>query len=194
MNEVITCILERRSIRKYKPEQIPESALQAIICAGTYAPSAGGRQSPYIVVCQNETINAELGKINKAAFKGRMSTETSYISKEQPSIADNADLPSGFYGAPTVITLFGPKGFLNAQADCYVMAENMVLAAHSLGIGSCIVARAGDTFASGFGQQLQKEWGINKDYEAHVHITLGYFDGEPPAAKPRKPDKVKRIG
>jgi nitroreductase len=186
-------MMERRSIRKYKPEQIPEDALQAIICAGTYAPSAGGRQSPFIVVCQNETINAELGKINKATFKGRMSTATSYISKEQPSIADNADLPSGFYGAPTVITLFGPKGFLHAEADCYVMAENMVLAAYSLGIGSCIVARAGDTFSSELGERLQKEWGINEGYEARVHITLGCLDSEPPTAKPRRPDKAKRI-
>jgi nitroreductase len=103
MNEVIKNMLERRSIRKYKSEQIAEDTLNAILLAGTYAPSAGGRQSPVIVVCQNAEVNDRLGKINRAAFKGRVSTEKSYISKEQPSIADDISLKSGFYGAPTVL-------------------------------------------------------------------------------------------
>ena len=88
MNDSINNMIDRRSIRKYKPEQITEVELEAILQAALYAPSAGSRQSVIIVVCQNSGINTSLGKINKAAFKGRMSTETSYISKEQPSILE----------------------------------------------------------------------------------------------------------
>jgi nitroreductase len=193
MNEVIKNMLERRSIRKYKPEQITEDTLNAILLAGTYAPSAGGRQSPIIVACQDVGINDRLGKINKAAFKGRISTEKSCISKEQPSIADDVSLKSGFYGAPTVLTLFAPKNFLYSVADCCIAAQNIVLAAHSLGVGSCIVARAEDTFSSELGQRLQKEWGIGSDYEAKIHIALGYpADDAPPKAKPRKEGRIIR--
>jgi nitroreductase len=195
MNGIINNMIERRSIRKYKTEQITETDLEAILQAGIYAPSAGSRQSAIIVVCQNAEINTALGKINKAAFKGSMSTETSYISKEQPSIADNAAIQSAFYDAPTVLTLFAPKQFLNSAADCYVAAQNIMLAAHSLGIGSCMVARAEDTFSSDLGRRIQKEWGIDETYEAKIHITLGYpADAKPPVAKPRKDGRIIRIG
>jgi nitroreductase len=194
MNDIINNMVERRSIRKYKAEQITEAELEAILQAGIYAPSAGSRQSAIIVVCQNAEINVALGKINKAAFKGKMSTETSYISKEQPSIADNAAIQSGFYNAPAVLTLFAPKHFSNSTADCCVAAQNIMLAAHSLGIGSCMVARAEDTFASEAGQRFQKEWGIDETYEARIHVTLGYpATPEPPKAKPRKDARIKRI-
>jgi nitroreductase len=194
MNEVIKNMLERRSIRKYKPEQIAEETLNIILLAGTYAPSAGGRQSPVIVACRDAEINDRLGKINKAAFKGRISTEKSCISKEQPSIADDVSLKSGFYGAPTVLTLFAPRNFLYSVADCCIAAQNIVLAAHSLGVGSCIVARAEDTFANASEQYLQQQWGIGSDYEAKMHVTLGYpADDAPPKAKPRKEGRIIRV-
>jgi nitroreductase len=195
MNDIINTMIERRSIRKYKTEQITEAELEAILQAALYAPSAGSRQSAIIVVCQNAGLNTALGKINKAAFKGRMSTETAYISKEQPSIADNAAIQSGFYDAPTVLTLFAPKNFLYSAADCYVAAQNIMLASYSLGVGSCMVARAEDTFSSELGQQLQKEWGIDETHEAKIHVTLGYPDyAKPPAAKPRKDGRIIRVG
>jgi nitroreductase len=194
MNDIINNMVERRSIRKYKPEQITEAELDALLQAALYAPNAGSRQSPIISVCQNAEINTALGKINKAAFHGKMSTATSYISKDQPSIADNAAIQSGFYGAPTVVTFFAPKHFLNSAADCCVAAQNIMLAAHSLGIGSCMVARAEDTFASELGQRLQKEWGIDEICEAKIHVILGYpADTEHPKAKPRKDGRIVRV-
>ncbi|MDR1616809.1 MAG: nitroreductase family protein [Syntrophomonadaceae bacterium] len=193
MNEIIRCMLERRSIRKYKPEQIPDEELNAVLEAGLYAPSAGGRQSPLIVVCQNAETNAALGKINKAAFRGRMSTGNVYVSKDQPSIADDAGIASGFYGAPTVITLFAPGNFLYSEADCCMAAQNIMLAAHSLRIGSCMIARARDTFSSELGRQLMEEWGIGKETEAKFHVVLGYADGVRPSPKPRKEGRIKRV-
>lgn len=193
MNEVIQNMLERRSIRRYKPEQISDEELNAVLEAGRYAPSAGGRQSPIFVVCQNAEINAALGKINKAAFHGRMSAGNIYVSKDQPSIADDAGIVSGFYGAPTVITLFAPKNFLYSEADCCVAAQNIMLAAHSLGLGSCMVARAGDTFSSELGRRLREEWGIDEKMDAKIHVTVGYADGAQPPAKLRKDNRIMRI-
>jgi nitroreductase len=193
MNEVIMCMLERRSIRRYRPEQITDEELNAILEAGLYAPNAGGRQSAVIVACQNAEINVSLGKINKAAFRGRFSTEDAYVSKEQPSIADDDSIESAFYNAPTVLTLFAPLNFLYSSADCYAAAQNMALAAHSLRIGSCIVARAEDTFTTELGRQLQKEWDIEDGFEAKVHLTLGYPASTLPKAKPRKENRLRII-
>ncbi|MDN5316460.1 MAG: hypothetical protein PWR08_584 [Thermoanaerobacterium sp.] len=193
MNDVLKCILERRSIRKYKSEQIKEEELNIILQAGIYAPSAGGRQGPIFVVTQDKELNKKLGIINKAAFRGRISTATSYVSKEQPSIADDVTIESGFYDAPTVITLFAPGNFLYSEADCAVAAENIMLAAYSLGIGSCMVGRANETFSSDLGRKLLEKCNINENYKAFYHVLLGYPDGEYPKAKPRKEGRIIRI-
>ena len=185
--------MNRRSIRKYKPEQISRDDLNIILEAGLYAPCAGGRQGVIMIACQNRAINAELGKINHSLFQGRMSTATAYISKEQPSIADDANIKDGLYGAPTIITLFAPKNFLYATPDCCVAAENIMLAAHSLCIGSCMIMRAEDTFSSELGQKVQKEWGVDESYQAKIHIALGYPDGTTPQGKPRKENRIKVV-
>jgi nitroreductase len=152
VNQVIECILERRSIRKYRPEQIPQADLETIVSAGLHAPNAGGRQSAVMVLCRNRDINEALGAINCGVQQGRPSAATVNVSQEQPSILDDPAISSAFYGAPTVVTLFAPEGFVNGIGDCCTMAENMMLAAHSLGFGSCLVARAGQAFDSEYGR------------------------------------------
>jgi len=193
MNEVVKNILERRSIRKFQPEQISREKLDIILEAGLYAPCAGGRQGVIMFACQNAEISQQLGKINCSFFHGRMSTATAYISKEQPSIADDPNIKDGFYGAPTVITLFGARNFLYAMPDCAVAAENIMLAAHSLGIGSCMIMRTEDTFDTDFGKQLQKDWGIDEGYQAKAFVILGYPATEPPNSKPRKENRSKVV-
>jgi nitroreductase len=194
MNDVLQCIRKRRSVRKYKNEQISDEELDLILEAGLYVPSAGNRQSTIIAVSQNAEINAVLGRINRMAFTGRISTKEMYISKDQPSIADNPAIESGFYGAPTVLTIFAPNNFLYAPLDAAIMGQTLMLAAHSVGVGSCMIVRAEATFASEYGQGLLKQWDIPDGYEAKIHILLGYIDGEYPSEKPRKENRVKRIG
>lgn len=193
MNAIIKNMLERRSIRKFKPEQISRDDLNIILEAGFYAPCTGGRQGVLIVVCQNREINRQLGAINHSFFHGRMSKTAFYISREQPSIADDPDLKDGLYGAPTVVTLFGVRNFLYATPDCCVAAENMMLAAHSLGIGSCMIMRVEDTFDTDFGRQLQKDWEIEENYQAKAFVILGLPATEPPNPKPRKKSRVKVV-
>lgn len=194
MNEIIKGMLERRSIRKYEDKQVPEKLLQQILEVGLYAPCAGGRQSSFMVVCQDDAINRSLGKVKSAAFKGRYSTADRYISKEQPSIADDQNLQDAFYGAPTVVTIFSPKDFLFGGQDASCMAENMLLAAHSLGIASCFVGSAGEAFNCELGQELLQKWEIPGNYHADVQVLLGYGkDAIIPIAKARKENRIIRI-
>ena len=148
------------------------------------------------VVSQDTETNERLGRIKKAHFHGRMSTAEVYISKEQPSIADDASIKSAFYGAPTVVTLFAPKRFLYAESDACVAAENMLLAATSLGIGSCYIGSAWDSFDDPFGHEILQKWNVRTDYYAVLHILLGYPLDDMAAikSKPRKEGRVLRVG
>ena len=151
MNEVLRTILHRRSVRRFAPEQIEEGSLQQILQAGLYAPSAGGRQGVLFVVSQNREVNVRLGKIKRANSNPRTATAEHFVSREQPSIADDPKIVDAFYGAPTVITLFAPKNFLFGPEDCAAAAENMLLAATDLGLGSLYVCPSPGKRGGSFG-------------------------------------------
>ena len=121
-----------------------------------------------------------------------MSTVDVYVSKEQPSIADDASIKNAFYDAPTVVTLFAPRKFLYAESDACVAAENMLLAATSLGIGSCYIGFAWDSFDDPFGHETLQRWGVRTDYYAVLHVLLGYPKDpmDELKARPRKGERL----
>ena len=190
MNKVIEDILSRRTIRNYKPEQIKQEELDEILETGLYAPTGGGRQSPMMLVCQNAEINEVLGKINRKVFGHANSDGIKFVSETQKSIADDDNIKSAFYGAPTVITLFAPRDWDYGVHDCTSMAITMTLAAWSLGIGSCYVGRAEETFDTDYGKKVMEETGISQDYVARVHLCLGYPKDITNHAKPRKEGRI----
>lgn len=193
--ELLELMKHRRAIRRFAPEQIDEETLQQILEAGLYAPSAGGRQSVIFAVCQDQEINQRLGKIKRANSQPHMASGDNYVSKEQPSIADDPKLTNAFYDAPTVITMFAPKNFLFSAEDCAVAAENMMLAADALGVGSCYIGQGWTAFAAPYGQEILKQWDIRTDYYAVMQLLLGYSrEGDShPTAKPRKNDRILRF-
>ena len=195
MNETMQTILHRRAIRRFDERQIDEELLQQILQAGLYAPSAGGKQGVIFAVCQDKEVNERLGKIKRANANPHMATATNYVSREQPSIADDPKLTNAFYDAPTVITMFAPKNFLFSVDDCAVAAENMMLAADSLGIGSCYIGQGWTAFADSYGQEILRKWEIRTDYYAVMQLLLGYpkADDRHPAAKARKNDRILRF-
>lgn len=194
-NSLMELIMHRRAIRRFDTRQIDEDVLRQILNAGLYAPSAGGRQSAIFAVCQDREVNKRLGKIKRANSSPRMAKGGNYISKEQPSIADDPKLTDAFYGAPTVITFFAPKHFLFSGEDCAVAAENMMLLADSLGVGSCYIGQGWTAFADPYGQEILKKWGIRPDYYAVMQLLLGYpKEGDRyPRPKPRKPGRIIRV-
>ena len=195
MPDVLETIAHRRSIRRFDTRQIEEETLQKILQAGLYAPSAGGRQGVLFVVCQDREVNTRLGKIKRANSHPRMASGGNYVSRQQPSIADDPKLTNAFYDAPTVITLFGPKNFLFAVDDCAVAAENMMLAADALGVGSCYIGQGWPAFADPYGQEILRKWNIPADHYAVMQLVLGYpRPGDPhPTPKPRKDGRIIRV-
>lgn len=182
----------RRAIRKYQKKQIPLDVLETITEAGTYAPSAGGAQRSIIVCIRNAELIEKIGKLNLARFD-RSKLAGFHVSKEQPSVIDDPTMKSGFYGAPTVCVVFSPENALYSIADAFCCAENMVLMATELGIASCIIGRAEETFDNEIGEAILKEWNLPENYIARCFILLGYCEGDYPKGKPRKENRCKII-
>lgn len=172
MNEVINNIITRRSIRKYKPNMIPEKMIDEIVNAGTYAPTGLGTQSPIIIVITNKVMRDKLSKLN-SKVTGR-----------------NID---PFYGAPVVLVVLAEKKYMTHVQDGSIVMENMMLAAHSYGIGSCWIHGAKEEFEDPEGKEILENLGIQGEYEGIGHCILGYVDGQEPKAVPRKDSYVYYI-
>lgn len=169
MSEVINNMKTRRSIRKYKPDMIPEDVLNRIIEAGTYAATGMGKQSPIIIAVTNKEIRDKFSKMN---------AEIMGVDSDP------------FYGAPVVLIVLADKARPTYVYDGSLVMGNLMLAAHAEGIGSCWIHRAKEEFESAEGKAFLKSLGIEGDYEGIGHCVLGYTDGEEPKAMPRKENYV----
>ena len=173
MNEIIKAMLDRRSCRSYKKEQIAEAELSEILKAGTYAASGMNMQSAKIVVVQDPETREQLRRMN-AAVMGTPDADP-------------------FYSAPTVLVVLADTDSRNWFADGCLVMGNLMLAASSLGVGSCWINRALEEFDTAEGKALLKKWGIDERFRGVGHCILGYADKPLPAAKPRKEDYIVRI-
>lgn len=171
MNETIQTLISRRSVRKYKSEQISETDLQLILEAGMYAPTGKGLQPVTMVVVQNKETIAKLSAMNAKI----LGTEGDPM-----------------FGAPTVVVVLTDpeKSPTNAWADGCLVMGNLMNAAASLGIGSCWINRAKEEFDSEEGKELLRQWGLPEHLIGVGHCVLGYPDGPAAPAKPRKKDFV----
>ena len=158
-------IRTRRSYRAYKLEQITDEQLNAVLEAGTYAPTSRGLQSPFIVAVQNEDLKLRLAKMNA----------------EIMGVTTNP-----YYDAPTYVLVFVPADAPNGIQDASLVLENMMLAAHAQGLGSCWIHREREMFATEEGKELMKQWGLPEGLIGIGALALGYPEGEPSPAKPRK--------
>jgi nitroreductase len=193
MNEIIGKMITRHAIRRYQKKQLDEEVLGQILQAGLYAPSAGNNQRACIVVCQDEDINENLGRLSREAqFKDLDPKKITPVSADQPSIRDDLNIKSAFYGAPAVLTFFAPE-MTCTREDIAMMAENIQLAAHFLGVGSCYVGRTGEVFNTEYGRRIRAQWGIPSDYVAVGNLILGYREGPEPRAKPRREGRIIRV-
>ena len=173
MNETLKVLRERRSVRRYKAEQIRDEELNAILEAGTWAPSAKGLQTSVMVVVQDPETIAYLSRMN-AEIQGNPGTDP-------------------FYGAPTVIVVLADRSRPTWVEDGSLAMGNLMNAAHALGLGSCWIHRAREVFDSPEGQALLHQWGLEGTYAGVGHCILGYPATDLPPAPPRKPGRVVRV-
>lgn len=171
-NETLDTIRSRRSCRSYLPTQITEEELSAVLEAGTYAASAMGRQSARILVVQDPADRALLTRMNAAV----MGTDSDPM-----------------YGAPTILVVLADANARNAVQDGSLVMGNLMLAAASLGLGSCWINRAREMFDTPEGKDLLRRWGVEGDWIGVGNCILGYPAADPKPAAPRKPDYILRV-
>ena len=169
MNEVIRTIERRRSIRNFRNEQITKEELGVILKAGTYAPSGMGQQASILVAVQDPEIIAQMSELNAQVM--------------------GMDIDP-FYGAPTVVIVFADSNRLTYVEDGSLVIGSMMLAAASIGIDSCWIHRAKETFETEEGKAFKKQWGIPDSYVGIGNCILGYREGELPEAAERKPGRI----
>ena len=172
MNQVLECLKTRRSIRKYQNKPVEEALLDAILEAGTYAPSGHGKQAPIIIAVKDEKTKATLTKMN-AQVMG--------VSSDP------------YYNPPIILLVLADPKVNTYVYDGSCVLENMMIAAHALGLGTCWINREKEMFDSAEGKALLKEWGIDESYVGIGALSLGYIDGDAPQPKPRKADYITKI-
>ncbi|MBQ9060122.1 MAG: nitroreductase family protein [Firmicutes bacterium] len=171
MNETIRLMKERRSIRSYKKEQVAEDKLTAILEAGEYAASGMGKQKVVSVAVQDPEIIAQMSKLNAQVM--------------------GMDIDP-FYGAPTVVVVFGSTESATTVEDGSLVIGNLMLAAFAEGVDSCWIHRAKEVFETEEGKALKAAWGLDDSWVGIGNCILGYRDGELPEAAERLPGRIIR--
>ena len=176
MSQAIDMIKNRRSVRSFKDEMIPRDVLDKILEAGTWAATGMNRQSPIILAVTNRQLRDRLSAINAQILSG-MGRDGSH---------------DPFYGAPVVLVVLADKNVPTCIHDGSLVMGNLMLAASELGVGSCWIHRAKETFDLEEGKAILKELGVEGNYVGVGNCVLGYPQGNIPAAKPRKENYIFR--
>ena len=174
MNETLKTLEERRSCRNFKPDMITDEELNAVIKAGTYAPTGMGKQSPIIIAVTNKEMREKLVEENR-------------------KIGGWPEGKDPFYGAPVILIVLANKEVPTHVYDGSLVMGNLLNAAESLGLGSIWIHRAKEEFESDFGKNFLKELGIEGEYEGIGHCALGYMAEEKREPLPRKDNYIYYI-
>jgi len=181
--EAIDAIMTRRSVRMFEKRQIPDAILDKIIRAGTYAPSALALQPWGFVVVQDQAFLTRVSdyckpiivELLKDAHNGMSDAFRTLLESKESSI---------YYHAPTVIMVIGKTESQFREIDCSLCAENMMLAAHALGIGSCWIGSTGVAYDN---KELMEGFHIPEGYSPVGTIVFGYPAEKPEAHGKKEP-------
>ena len=169
--EAMRCLLERKSTKSYKEQQVSDELLDQVLEAGLYAPTGRNNQNVICVAVRDKKTRDHLSLLNAEI------------------LGTNAD---PFYGAPCVIVVFADSEGTTWVEDGSLVLGNMMNAAQALGLGSCWVHRARQMFETPDGKDLMKQWGLSETMKGIGNCILGYPD-QLPAAKARKEGRIIKV-
>ena len=196
MNYIIENMKSRRSVRSYLDKIPPRRLIEEILEAGRFAPSALNKQPwEFIVITNKELINELSCAIRKAIRKLfilspilRLISRQLRDERTASAIRKTATskLDTVFYNAPVLIFIVSNQSNKWVGTNCALVAQNMMLAAHSLGIGSCFIGRGlmlGD-------KRLLKKIGLRRGYKIYATLSFGYAKELPKNAPQRRKDNL----
>lgn len=180
-NPVIETIMSRRSIRAYKDQAVPREILQQIAECGINAPNGMNAQQWEVRIVDNAEWIAAATKSYVESVKGTPSEK----------MVSGEGFKNMFRNAPAVIFIAHKPGHCT-QVDCGLMAGNMVLAAKSLGLGTCCMMGPLGFFSTPEGKDFLSSMKLSEGYELLLCVGVGY-PAEEPAAKPRKKEVIEFV-
>lgn len=176
-NQVVETIMTRRSVRQYKPQAVEREKMQTIVECGINAPNAMNKQPWEVRVVDNaDYINGV----------------TELYKKANPKAAEDPAFKNMFRNAPTVVFIGHDTKSESSPFDCGLLAENMMISAWSMGIGSCCLGSPARFMKTPEAAEYLQKLEFSEGYELLYCIGFGYPD-EAPAAKPREAAKVKFV-
>jgi nitroreductase len=184
VNDVFKNIYLRRAVRDYKPLDVPDDIIKDLIKAGTYAPSAVNRQPWRFVVVKNKELIRRLSDRSKKAW---LESAGKVDDPHLKQVVNAMKMPEFdiFYNAPVLVLIFAAPDAYSPQYDCALAAENMMLAARSLGIGSCWV---GFGMPIGSDKEMLEELKVPENHKLMAPLIFGYPVKDIQAAPARKED------
>ena len=172
-NAILSLIASRRSHRQYKPDQLTNEQLDAILTAALQSPSANNKQPWHFSVIQNAAI---IQRVHDAAARVALGRDP---ASRSPRYDDGAF--QVFYHAPTVIVVSYDDKEPRSLVDCGIAVQNIVLAAESLGLGSIILGLPRDAFLGTEKLEIEKLINIPQGYAYGIGVALGTPTDHKPA-------------
>ena len=189
--DIVDAISGRRSTREYKSQPVDEKTIRRLIEAATQAPNAVNQQPWTFTVVRDQAILNQVSRDAKAHMLATMpadmaaGTRTEHFRKMLGDPAFQI-----FYHAPLLIVISGSAPGSWIVEDCALAAENVMLLAHSMGLGSCWIGFAQSYLNTPAGKQAL---GLPDSWVPVAPIILG-FPSAPPAAVPRKEPNIRWVG
>ena len=158
MNSTLDTLKSRCSTKKFTHQQVPDALLDAVLEAGLYAPSGLNNQKVVMVAVRDKKTRDLLAQMN---------TEIRGVGSDT------------FYGAPCVIVVLSDPDRDTWVEDGSLVIGNLLNAATAVGLGSCWIHRARETFDSPEGKALLRSWGLPETMRGIGNCILGYPAGDP---------------
>lgn len=178
---IFKAIYARHSVRAYTAAQIDKATVQTLLDAAVHAPTAMHEEPWAFVVIQDQELLLRISDIAKPIFVEEVRQRNERGARRP---FDYFALPEFniFHGAGTLIVICSKQPGPFVAADCWLAAENLMLAASAIGLGSCVIGSAVAVLNM---HEVKTELGISDEYSAIAPIVVG-VPGEEPRASSRK--------
>lgn len=171
---VFETILARRSVRNYKAQKVNRATIRILLEAAVRAPTAIHQEPWAFIIVQDRQLLRNLSDQAKPLFLAQAGQNNSERSGHTFDIFDSPDF-NIFYDADTLILICGRTAAPFATADCWLAAENLMLAACAMGLGSCVIGSALPAFNV---PEVRAQLSVPDEYSVVAPIILGYPSDE----------------
>src|ERR1017187_2529658 len=180
---ILKFVYARRSVRDYTPKALDNATIQTLLDAAVHAPTAIHEEPWAFVVVQDQALLQRLSELAKPLFVEEVRPRNTNGNKHSFDHFTRADF-NLFHGANTLIVICAKPLSQFVVADCWLAAENLMLAASAIGLGSCVI---GSAVAALNIHKGKSELGIPEEYSAIAPIVVGFPSGETKATSRKEP-------